>query len=136
MNHMPEVLKMFDVEADEEFKIDFSNGEGRLSHFSYKFDTSNENCHLIRSDDTNYDEYLIQLLSGQYMIKKQPWKPKEDDCYYFVDAEGGLSSTDWSNHVYDYNLYNTNNCFRTKEEITSGIKELILKEMKEKYEDN
>ena len=136
MNYMPEILKMLGIEIDEKFKINFSCEKERLSHYFYKFDASNENCHLIRSDDTNYDEYLIQLLSGKYVIKKQPWKPELDDCYYFVDAEGGLSGTDWRNHAYDYILYNTGNCFRTKEEITSEIKDRILNKMKEKYENS
>jgi len=126
MNYMPEVLKMLGVEIGEKFIL-----HGVCSnpcHFNDNFKIIDDNCELV--------DAIKFVLIGELKIEKLPWKPKEDDYYYFVDAEGGLSSTDWRNHVYDYNLYNTSNFFRTKEEITSEIKERILKEMKEKYKNS
>jgi len=128
MNYMPIVVKMLGIELNEEFELLTSDGYE-------KFSFSSEHK-LVDSEGYVCQSLFYDILRGDSTIKKLPWKPKEDDDYYFVDANGGLSSTDWRDHAYDYILYNTGNCFRTKEEITSGIKERILKEMKEKYENS
>ena len=125
MNYMPEVLKMLGIEVGEKFYILGS----LMSPFSF-----NANYQLIDKDGDITNDRIKGLLTGESAIEKLPWKPNEDDPYFFVMASGSINESSWSGHVVDYSLFNTNNCFRTSEEITPEIKKRILREMKEKYE--
>lgn len=57
------------------------------------------------------------------------WKPKVNDIYYFVHALGHVERDHYDGHQYDNMLYNTGNCFRTKEEAEAAaekVKALFL----------
>ena len=125
MNYMPEVLKMLGVEVGEKFIL--KNKNFNPHHFSDDFI-------LLDSTGGHCNHHISYVLIGEVKVEKLPWKPKEDDPYFFVMANGSINESSWSGHVVDYSLFNTNNCFRTAEEITPEIKERILREMKEKYE--
>lgn len=120
INHMPEVAKMLGVELDEEFEVPeyptrtfritidgiegFKNGEW-----------SRAGVNLV---------IFEKLLTGEYIIKRKPWKPKDDEVYWFVDEEGKAWSNNWCENDYclsDYiNYYKLGNCYRTKEEAEAN----------------
>ena len=129
MNYMPEVLKMLGVEVGEEFNVT------NWCSNPYKF---NKNYELRTKYDSAVDpSNLFNLLKGNYEIEKLPWKPKDGDDYYrviIICRGADIIRTTWDNDSTDFYTYNAGNCFRTAEEITGGIKERILREMKEKYE--
>jgi len=123
---MPEVLKMLGIETRENFNIE----ESAMNPHHFNDD------YLLINSRGNIMEYanIVEILRGVYTIEKLPWKPTEDDPYFFVMASGSINESIWSGHVVDYSLFNTNNCFRTTEEITDEIKQQILSEMKGKYD--
>ena len=128
MNYMPKVLKILGVEVGEGFKVD------GLFDSPYYFD---EYGVLINCKGKAVQNRLLTILSGGYEIKKLPWKPKEDDEYYIVCENENIVKCRWSSRsTNSFYRYNAGNCFKTKEEITPEIKQLILQEMKGKYEND
>ena len=129
MNYMPEVLKMLGVEVGEEFNV------ANWCSNPYKFDKNYE----LRTKYNSAVESsnLFNLLKGICEIEKLPWKPKEDDEYYIVCENENIVKCRWSSRsTNSFYRYNAGNCFKTKEEITPEIKQLILQEMKGKYEND
>ena len=109
MNYMSEVAKMLGVEIGEEFEC--SNG------FSYKFTELgiiNVNDNYKREEV--YDRVLLQILIGNYTIKRKPWKPKLDEEYYYVDETGYACSDPWVDSAFDFVFYKIGNCYKTKED--------------------
>ena len=120
-NRMAEVAKMFGVELGERFRIfDWNNND------TYKFDFyfSNEGLML------DYEEGpipahggVLELLKGNFIIKRKPWKPKDGDVYWYVCADGDLAVEEWwesAKEICDMNTYKLGNCYRTKEEAEAN----------------
>ena len=129
MNYMPEVLKMFGVEVEEFFKI--KPLIGNPYYFNQHYVLINKNGHQVD------DDKIMRILTGDFEIEKIPWKPKEDDEYYIVCENENIVKCRWSSrNTNSFYRYNAGNCFKTKEEITPEIKQLILQEMKGKYEND
>ncbi|MEA4805105.1 hypothetical protein [Acetobacterium wieringae] len=126
MNYMPEVLKMLGVEVGEEFKV---------RNFTYNPYHFNKYYRLVNSNSCKAsDTCLTELLTGEEVIEKLPWKPKAHDGYFSIDAKGNIETRYFIEESANfYHRYNAGNCFRTAEEITPEIKERILREMKGPY---
>jgi len=125
MNYMPEVLKMLGVEVGEEFKVPgFATNP---YYFDEKYKLINANGEI-----KNYD--VIWLINGKDEIEKLPWKPKDNELYYFVGPSGNVLPNTWCGKGADYYRFNSGNYFHAEEEITPEIKERILREMKGPYE--
>ena len=127
MNYMPKVLEILGVEVGELFNI---YGSAMNPHM---FD---EEFNLIDKEYYTKNERIRTILNGTTTIEKLPWKPKEDDIYYFVTEGGYVNSSQFFLRTFDYNNYNSGNYFETTEEITDEIKQRILQEMKGKYEND
>ena len=57
------------------------------------------------------------------------WKPKFDEAYYCIFANGNIDKTVWRNIPTDNNLFERGNCFKTEEEAESAaekVKALLL----------
>ena len=66
-------------------------------------------------------EYLLMhLIYGDYTIQSKPWKPKEDEDYWYVDGRGDTWSTYWVEHADNMNYYKLGNCYRTEEEAEAN----------------
>ncbi len=130
MNYMKEVAALLGVELNEEFKIVDENDETFLN--TYKI-TENGllNC------DRHYECDLIGLLTGDWQVKKLPFKPKCGEYYWTpMPSKVGVVSEDykWENLPYDYLAYYNGLCFRTKEEAEANKDKLI--KIIEYYEEN
>lgn len=121
-NLMSEIAKMLGVEQGHIFKIE---GDSKTL---YKFTTEGLVYYSEIFESWRYagDYNLIQLLRGSRIIKQSPWKPKEEEHYYYV---GWYYSNEKEMFVLDVlkgtflkesalsNLNNfLQNCFKTPEE--------------------
>ena len=122
MNYMSEVAKMLGVELEEEFEIIFPKPSS--CHATAKF--TDNGVKIITTDvyDVyNFKTYVLKdLLIGSYGIKRKPWKPQEDELYFYVDEDGLTWHKAWNE---DYlsdcmNYYKLGNCYRTKEEAEAN----------------
>ena len=76
------------------------------------------------SELTSYTAY--ELLSGKLTIVKLPWKPKENDCYFYIDVTGSRYRTSFNPHnLFDRLNYFSGNCFETKEKAMKNSDKII-----------
>lgn len=62
-------------------------------------------------------------------VTEERWKPQDGEGYWYVDGYGELMKDEWSDCVYDEDLWKYGNCFRTEQEATIArdkVKELLL----------
>ena len=72
-------------------------------------------------DSYNFKAYLLRdLLVGSYTIKHKPWKPKDNDMYYYVNKVGNIEYDEWLSFWEDIILYKLGNCYRTIEEAEAN----------------
>lgn len=123
-NYMAEVAKMLGVELGEEFEIEFPAPSTVSMTAVFK---ENE-FRIVKTDAyimTPYWNYSVlhSLLVGSLIIKHKPWKPNDEERYWYVDERGRI----WSDY-FDYyscashcmNYYKLGNCYRTCEEAEAN----------------
>lgn len=120
-NYMAEVAKMLGVEIGEEFKLKDSSGEIRNTH-RFKI-TINGLCKFIGNTWVCHN-WIGDLLIGKYEIVKLPWKPKNEEGYYYpYTYEQEVFYALWVGSTLDYAMYNLGMCYRTKEEAEEHFAE-------------
>lgn len=114
MNKMPEVAKMLGVELGEWFRV---NGNDYCL-------TSNglSNAYKIGSPVA-----LNSLLTGACEVRKLPFRPKEDETYYYIQSDGNISSLYNSFGCVDYAFFALGNCFRSKAEAKANKDKILAK---------
>lgn len=126
-NHIAEVAQMLGVEIGEVFKVtDDTYGAYQLYH---RFTESNG---IEISDDGVAWErakaiVLKCLLMGNARIAKLPWKPREDERYYYPlpsdkDLWGG---TTWTDNNYDNIRLNRGLVFKTIDEAVAAAEKML-----------
>lgn len=121
MNYMAEVAKMLGVELYERFQIINLENNIPISDYNYYFTDKD-----IEIDDAGHGcsgEYiLINLVYGDFAIKRKPWKPKDGDKFWYVDADEVICSyVDFNHNDADHvNYYKLGNCYRTREEAEAN----------------
>lgn len=103
-NHMKEVANMLGVELGERFGI----GDTKQLYYFDKY-----GLHCEATGDWLCGLYMNHLLSGEYTIKRIPWKPTYNEKYYSVGPGGTLEPGCWMNDFLDCMLYKLGNCYRT-----------------------
>lgn len=85
----------------------------------------------LRDMDDGTATYQSLIASDWIKVEENPkrYKPKELEYYYYICDElySGICKTTWTDHTSDANLYNSYNCFKTKEEAKQA-RELWLAE--------
>ncbi|WP_417088479.1 hypothetical protein [Eubacterium maltosivorans] len=123
-NYMPEVARMLGVEIGEEF--DILDSEGCVKGIGpYMF--TNED--IINGDGGRaHDWLLLYLLYGKNTIQKRPWRPKDDDEYWFVELDGDVQySYFYKDNESDLASLNMGNCFQSKEAAKAAVPEMLAK---------
>ena len=120
-NYMEKVAEMLGVKLGERFKI---NGEKYYITKEGLFDDDDDLCTMI----------FMHLITGAYPIEKLPWKPQNGDDYFVGTMGCSASINSWRGDYFDYALYYTGNCFRTREEALTHAPE-ITEKMRKKYEE-
>lgn len=126
-NYMNEVAKLLGVEIGEPFKI--TDGTQDNYKYYYKF---TENAGFETSyDDGDWGkasaEILRSILIGDVRIIKLPWKPREDERYYYPlpsdkDLWGG---TTWSDNNYDNIRLSRGLVFKTIDEAVTVAEKML-----------
>ena len=109
-NHMVEVAKMLGVELGEKFDVDPYN----VTYVLLDDGVHNVSSGLLCPDS------LTSLLSGKWIIKRKPWKPKDDEEYWLVNQCGNVISLNWIDNFLCITNYKIGNCYRTKEEAEAN----------------
>lgn len=122
-NYIPEVAKMLGVEIGEEFDVLFENGLD-AEYNPYKFtDTEMVDCD---GDESSFT--MLDLLTGEYTLQKRPWRPKDDNEYWFVELDGDVQySYFYKDNESDLASLNMGNCFQSKEAAKAAVPEMLAK---------
>ena len=122
MNYIPQVAKMLGVEMGERFTVKYTK---RKIGTSFYF--AEDGLHNEESSDV-YSMTLAGILYGKYEIKKLPWKPQEDERYYFPCVSEGIANYGyycWLNSEIGIARYNAGLVCRTKEEAIEKAKKML-----------
>ena len=121
-NCMEEVAKLLGVELNEEFEIIFPSNPSCHATVKLTIDgTKVINTNVY--DCFNFKSYLLEhLIKGAYDIKRKPWKPEDDELYFYVDENGIIWNKVWddsftSDHM---NYYKLGNCYNTEEKAKAN----------------
>ena len=123
MNYYKQVAEMFDLKLNEEFILAYTDGN-RYNECKYMF----TELGLVHSTDYGFEKssLLHAVLSGSLVVKEIPWKPKEDEFYYYYSPYCGITCKErWYNTSSDYCMWKIGNCFRTREEASKKGKEIM-----------
>lgn len=136
-NLIPEIVKKWDVELNEEFKVDIYGD--RI------FKITESGVWEKKSDDDGYmwEEQLVvlrELLIGDIQIVKLPWKPKRREKYWTFDGSTMCSwvvwevmPTEWNDWPCDYAALDKGWVYRTEDDAQSALP-VVAKEMGVLYE--
>ena len=125
-NYMADVAKLLGVELNDEFELNESNAIYKLSQYGFFFKCGGS---WMRASDY----LLIDIIKGEYEIKKLPWKPKPGEGYYYVgwlEACGKWTiCADRTQYLMSYDNDNLRvdigNCFKTREEAEAQKYEIF-----------
>ena len=103
---------------------------------SYSLDGHNSNNYYFIAPDgiinnTNVSSLVFSFVKAFYKEIKLPrWKPKNEECYYFIDDRGTIITSMWNKYGErkDNLRYEFGNCFRTPQEaeaVSNKIKGLL-----------
>ncbi len=107
MNKMKEVAALFGLKLGERFKI-----SGRKEVF---FFSKTGLIHKNECGDFKNPAVLAELLSGECEIEYLPWKPKDDEYYWYVGLNGTVSRDVFEHDgMIDLIFYKVGNCFKTE----------------------
>ena len=123
MNYYKQVAEMLGVELNEEFSLKHEDGE----LLSKKYRISPISGLMLKiGDEWHQSSYIGEIISGNLTIVKLPWKPKEDEFYYYYSPYCGMTYQErWMNTSSDYCMWKIGNCFRTREEASKKGKEIM-----------
>lgn len=127
INYMNEVAKLLGVELGEAFKITDDTHANYRRYYRFT-----DNVGVEVSDDgvewkMDTAGALKCLLMGEVRIAKLPWKPREDERYYYPlpsdkDLWGG---TTWTDNNYDNIRLNRGLVFKTIDEAVAAAKKML-----------
>lgn len=88
-NYMLEVAKMLGVEIGEKFNIVGNDGDS-IEFSPYKITEEK----FVNNMGVKCPSTFTALLCGNYTLQKRPWRPKDDDEYWFVELDGDVPSAE------------------------------------------
>lgn len=120
-SYMSQVAEMLGVEIGEEFEI--MNEDGNTDDFNpYKI-TEEGLCNFMGA---YCHQKLSYLLSGEYMVKKQPWKPIDGERCWFVNVDGTVSSyIFWKTNMCYLAMFDMGNYFQTEKEALEAREKMV-----------
>lgn len=130
-NSMNEIVKLLGVELEEVFKITDDTHDDYQRYLRFT-----KNAGIEISDDgvewemagTVIGAMILKfLLMGNVRIVKLPWKPREDERYYYPlpsdkDLWGG---TTWTDNNYDNIRLNRGLVFKTIDEAVAAAEKML-----------
>ena len=124
-NYMPEVAQMLGVEIGEEFDVIYETGQ-KSDWGPYKI--TRDGLVDESGNWTLHGTTLFNLLKGEYTLQKRPWRPKDDNEYWFVELDGDVQySYFYKDNESDLASLNMGNCFQSKEAAKAAVPEMLAK---------
>lgn len=116
MNYMENVAKILGVELEEEFKIKGFEPIYKITNYGLVIKTDSNNwCEM--SGDT-----FLQLIRGDYVIRKLPWQPKKGEKYYCPSAYFKCVDVAlWEGYSLNFALKEAGMAFKTREECEAAL---------------
>lgn len=113
---MKDVAKILGVELEEEFKIKGFEPIYKITNYGLVIKTDSNNwCEM--SGDT-----FLQLIRGDYVIRKLPWQPKKGDEYYYPgEGFNNVCRSLWENTVFGFAYKEAGLIFKTYEECEAAL---------------
>ena len=135
MNYYKKIAEMLGVELGEEFSLK-NNKTNELNECRYKITQEEGIMYSIDREKWVRSVVLMSIINGSYSVVKLPWKPKNDEKYwYYSETINQATYHKWSFGNYDLCLWKLGNCFRTEEEAEAKGKEIVEQIMKEYKEE-
>lgn len=124
MNYIEETARLLGVELNEYFDVFDEKGREKGA---YCFDQ-------IGFSDS---KVLLNILNGTYTIKKNQFKPKNGETYYFLAPDSNfnfaINKKTWGDYTIDYVYYKAGNTFRSVEEAKT-FKDTLMNDLIEYYD--
>lgn len=121
-NHMKEVAEMLGLDIDEKFDIMIrENDPSNYNPFKIREQG------LVDKDCVLANDYLNELLIGNFEIIKKPWKPKYGEWFWIVKSTGRVISIKNLGSESDAGFIKFGNCFKTQEEAITHADEMVAK---------
>ena len=122
-------VKSIQFKGDKEETIQTNNkleGDNKMELNELK----NKLAELETTTSKAIEELKVALEKKKNEIKaakiEKVRKPEYKETYYFIDSEGKVIMSEWTNHEYDKSRYSLGNCFKTRQEAEKARDKLIL----------
>lgn len=122
MNYMKDVAKILGVELEEEFKIKGFEPIYKITNYGLVIKTDSNNWREMSGDT------FLQLIRGDYVIRKLPWQPKKDEKYYTPSPlfDRAIRYC-WDDFPLDFALKEVGMVFKTEKECEATLPALRKK---------
>ena len=125
----------------EQWKVFIRGVEGRGSEVikvltdlggtnEFLYGTNEDLLYFIKHDGIIDNVYLssetAKIIMDSYREIKldEKWKPKEKQAYWYVDIGGHLANDLFDDSIFDNDMYNFGDCFKTEEEAEIAAKKI------------
>lgn len=113
MSKLEQFFELVGVQPEVDFKLKRAD-TGEPVHSSdglYFFDYEG-NLRKCSSSGCCFPEYIPRILSGEFEIVLEPFKPREGGRYWYLDTSGELNVTSYSHScIVDVSNFLIGNCF-------------------------
>lgn len=117
MNYMSKIAEMLGVELGEEFKIKFESGVVPDDLYMLT-----DNAIYMPNVTVSSENLLWRLLTGRCEIVKLPWKPKDRELVWYVDADRKIRGVEFSDsNCRDLFLYKLGMLYRSLDGVKAHI---------------
>ena len=127
MNLIPVIREALGLQENEEFNL--IKPQRSVISRAFRFTSNSLQIHYPQGWEEAHDMTLIALLRGDLKVVKLPFKPKENETYYFVYLSNGdvYESVYRQAHKSDRISVNSGNCYKTAEEAAKHVDEWMNK---------
>ena len=98
MNLIPTIREALGLQEHEEFNL--INPQRSVISRAFRFTSNSLQIHYPQGWEEAHDMTLRALLRGDLKVVKLPFKPKEDEVYYYVGFyDGDVIGTSYTNQI-------------------------------------
>lgn len=134
------------IEYNVPFTVERTGFLGEKVQYEFKITKSDDytGFELSYADSTKQmgDSFVVMqelMFSDKMIIIKKPWKPKEEENFYYIDTNGNTNLGVFTTcSTVDLSKYITGNCFKTTEEAKKhkdDVLRILMGEPLVKWED-
>ncbi len=134
MTYYKQVAEMLGVELEEEFILK-ENKTKNICIPRYKITQEEGLMFSVNRNEFARSTILLSIINGSYSVVKLPWKPKNDETYWWYSMFSKTSiSGIFTGSTSDLIFWKAGNCFKTEKEANAKGKE-IMEAIQKEYEE-